>query len=105
MGSGGFDFTGEGDIPVLSFLENGGLLNGSLEVAGFAELDPADFGEVDLGSFDFNALGKAEAFPLAFLFKSGKAGGLSLFDSSEEVGKGSVEIFEGLLKDLAVDVT
>jgi len=48
-------------------------------------------------------LGIAKAIVDAFLFESGITGSFSLFDVSEKVFKGEIDIFKSLLEDLTVD--
>lgn len=98
------DLTGEGDVPVGAFLEDGGLFDGAFYFSGLMELDPADFGEEDAITFDFNALGKTKTFVVAFFLEAGVAGLLALLHTSKKVGEGAVKVFEGLLEDLAMDL-
>ena len=99
-----FYFTGERDIPVRAFLENCRFFEGAFDVSGLVEFNPADFGEEDAGVLNFDSLGKTKAFVLSFFLEPGVAGLLTLLGASKEVGEGAVEVFEGLLEDLAVDL-
>jgi hypothetical protein len=98
-----FYLAGKNNIPGTSFLNDGGFLDPALKLSGFAEFDPADFGKIGLRSFDFNSLGITEAISDASFFKFGITGLFSFFQAAKEMFVGIVEVFESLLRNLAVD--
>src|SRR6185437_7253395 len=97
--------TGERDKPTVSLFGNGGFIDFPFDISRLAVFDPADFGQKHFRAFGFDTLRKTEALSQSFLLEFGMSWLFPFFHSSEKVLKRSVEIFEALLKDLAVDFT
>ena len=90
----------EGYKPVLPLSGDGDVLDRALDRATGPELDPADHGQIDQASIHLEALGIAEAIGqklLAVLWWSST--------TSEEIGIGTFQILQALLKDLRVHRT
>ena len=103
-GIGNFDFTGKRDIPGISLKCDGRFFDDALDLTGLSELDPADFGEIGLGSGGADSLGIPKTVSDAAFFKLGITGLFSFFNFSKKMLKSGVEVFEGLLKDLTMDL-
>ena len=89
----------EGHEPMLPLSGDGDVFDGALHSATGPELDPTDHRQVDLPPIQFEALGIAEAVGEKLLAITRWCS-----TTSEEVGIGTFQIFQALLKDLGMHV-